>query len=322
MSMEQLSLEVQRFGNKVFHLDKLVQQMEELEQEQGDGHLSMNGRRSGGSGGDSDSGEVSRMRSRVSVERTTCEEIAERLKRQIEDRISGRSSRDRRTMLMRDDDDVDDDDQGSGVVGSDRMLLEQKLAKRKRQLLKLKSQFEEMLLMLKRTEKRISTLERRRRQAQIQQSQKSTNLAGSARLSRRNSVDENEIEDDGLVVRRRGDQYVKNDDSLQMQQQMQMRKPKFQLSRADFNTVETERMIALETHEEISKLEAEFRDLHECFSDLRFLVQEQDEGINLMESNVKTAHRDVERAVENVRVAKSRTIGETMLKPFKLFKFF
>ena len=106
------------------------------------------------------------------------------------------------------------------------------------------------------------------------------------------------------------DQFYGNS---QEQGRKEKKEQKFVLLQSDQNTIETEKKMALQTLDDLKRLETDMDDLKSCYVDLKSLLNEQTEGIDQMYENTVTANENVEAAVTELQAVSKSSGGKCIL---------
>lgn len=94
------------------------------------------------------------------------------------------------------------------------------------------------------------------------------------------------------------------------------------LTSAQSSTIDVHKRIAEEEHAELTKLETELLELNSCVVDVKEMVNEQQQALDLLDKNVQKANDSVEVAVEDIKIASNRTVVGGLQKGLdKLFFF-
>ena len=97
------------------------------------------------------------------------------------------------------------------------------------------------------------------------------------------------------------------DDGHHQEQQMEeeaKNEPQFRILEADKNTVESEKMLAKQTVEDLRNLETDMYELNGIFKELKELIDEQQDSLDMAQKNVSDANAYVETAVVDIRDAR------------------
>ena len=81
---------------------------------------------------------------------------------------------------------------------------------------------------------------------------------------------------------------------MQAQEPAKKQQQKFVLTEAAANTIETERAIERQKLEDLKRLQVDMNDLHQCYVDIRDMLEGQQEYIDKIQDNVETAAAHVE----------------------------
>jgi hypothetical protein len=93
--------------------------------------------------------------------------------------------------------------------------------------------------------------------------------------------------------------------------------PKFVMMEYTMNTINTVDVLAKEKLNDLKNLETDMNELHDLFINLKDIVQEQQEDLNIVETNVESSAALVEEGVENIKFArKNATVFESFQNLF------
>ncbi len=286
VSLDQLSFQVQEFANLVFSFEKMQQSSNSTNPDD-KSRLKMRATRQKclalsseiESAVRSYGNQLSRLQGDLVVRKTIFHAPGSNTTQK-----QGQSSKNSWSMTTQNQGSDDEEDANTNYS----LQMDQKKQMRQRQFEKLKANFEDLLSKFNRLNDTTRTT-------------KAYDMNGDG---------EDELEN-GIVIKKRmprGTAPPSAAPTLDQQQQMQLQKQKkIVLTKADWNTLDTEKMLADETFTQVREMEKDFLELHELFQDLNTLVHDQQTQIDIIHDNVTSSNKSVERGVENIKVATART---------------